>query len=193
MIFFTLSRVPLAPVESALSLPARSTKLILLTYKSIPNNTEINWIQHVICRLKTSILRNTFTSWRYCFNLQAVIDFHLRLTLISESSVWAEISSWMNRFHQDVIKICYLFRRVVRLCVVAFLSKDDVEDCMWAAARLVHVGGSHRPAQRKTNLKCFCSKLTRGATLGLKAAIFLNATSLEHLCKPALKVLSSKI
>jgi hypothetical protein len=27
----SLSRVPLAPVESALSLPARSTKLILLT------------------------------------------------------------------------------------------------------------------------------------------------------------------
>lgn len=28
----TLRRVPLAPVESALSLPAKSTKLILLTY-----------------------------------------------------------------------------------------------------------------------------------------------------------------
>lgn len=28
----TLSRVPLAPVESALSLPAKSTRLILLTY-----------------------------------------------------------------------------------------------------------------------------------------------------------------
>lgn len=29
----TLSRVPLAPVESALSLPAKSTRLILLTYQ----------------------------------------------------------------------------------------------------------------------------------------------------------------
>lgn len=38
----TLSRVPLAPVESALSLPAKSTRLILLTYLKIKYRLGIN-------------------------------------------------------------------------------------------------------------------------------------------------------
>lgn len=42
----TFSLVPLAPVESALSLPARSTRLILLTYNRIRKNRMENKHEH---------------------------------------------------------------------------------------------------------------------------------------------------
>lgn len=41
----------------------------------------------------------------------------------------------------------HLLRGVVGVGVVAFLCEDDVEDGVRATARLVHVGGSHSPAQ----------------------------------------------
>lgn len=41
----------------------------------------------------------------------------------------------------------YLLRGVVGVSIVAFLSEDDVEHGVRATARLIHVGGSHSPAQ----------------------------------------------
>lgn len=38
----SLSRVPLAPVESARSLPAKSTKLTLLTWKNYKKITQLH-------------------------------------------------------------------------------------------------------------------------------------------------------
>lgn len=65
------------------------------------------------------------------------------------------ISPLMNRrreqFALQVLEL-YLLRGVVSVSIVAFLSEDDVEHSMWAAARLIHVGGSHSPAQTVNTL-----------------------------------------
>lgn len=55
----------------------------------------------------------------------------------------------LNKFSEDQIKILYLLGSVIHLCVVAFLGEYDVEDGVRATACLIHVGGSHSPAQRQ--------------------------------------------
>lgn len=48
----------------------------------------------------------------------------------------------------------YLFRVQAGHLVVAFLREDDGEHGVRAAARLVHIGGGHRPAERDTRVTC---------------------------------------
>lgn len=62
----------------------------------------------------------------------------------------------LNGFTRDEIKPLYLLGGVVRLSVVAFLSEDDVEDGVRAAARLIHVGGGHSPVQTVNTLFVSC-------------------------------------
>lgn len=54
-------------------------------------------------------------------------------------------SSMLNQLTEDVTKL-YLLRGVISLSIVAFLRENDVEHGVRAAACLIHVGGSHSPA-----------------------------------------------
>ena len=76
----SLSRTPLAPVESALSLPARSTRLILLTcikQASVCNlsNTQTAWHQTVSRLWKFEIIHSaTSTEHSQWISLSSVVD-----------------------------------------------------------------------------------------------------------------------
>lgn len=58
-----------------------------------------------------------------------------------------------------MIKLLYLLRGVVSLSIVTFLSEYDVEDSMRATACLIHVGGSHSPAETVNTFISLCGKL----------------------------------
>lgn len=45
-----------------------------------------------------------------------------------------------------------LFRSVISLGIMPFLSEYDVEDGVRAAARLIHVGGGHSPVDATETL-----------------------------------------
>lgn len=66
----------------------------------------------------------------------------------------------LNGFAPDVIKL-YLLRGIISVSIEAFLSEDDVKDGVWATACLIHVGGSHSPAQTDSEY-IFCQFVQQG-------------------------------
>lgn len=148
----TFSLVPLAPVESALSLPARSTRLILLTYNRIRNNrmkrrTKREWNGGVY-----KLIHNTrqcrwpkFWSWKshHCQSyLQRPSGSNkAKITLHAEATKVGSKTERQGRWIEN------LFAGVVCVRVVFLLGEDDVEDSMRAATRLIHVGRSHGPTK----------------------------------------------
>ena len=92
---FTFSLVPVAPVESALSLPAKSTKLILLTYNRNPkfikvqhNNWQWKMLKLFILIAEAGLIKKkSFTVFPYHDDLQAIIDFQLATRFDSLQSI----------------------------------------------------------------------------------------------------------
>lgn len=170
---FTLRRVPLAPVESALSLPAKSTRLILLTcqrqcrmMQTFTSFTSCARSGH--CKENGSIMSAAQWQKDMLMSLLHIISWaqkgsnailyssgtaqgadHLASVCSVSTGQFTELPylrSWKD--WQGLEQTAYLLRGVIRLCIVALLGEDDVEDSMRATACFVHIGGRHCPVRR---------------------------------------------
>lgn len=130
----TFSLVPLAPVESALSLPAKSTRLILLTC-----------IQKEMLCLRTVMRSNAHISKISLCQAASIHQKWVQSPILYLSDAHFPNNSMHHTYEINL----YLFRGVLWLAVMPLLCEDDVENCMRTAACLVHVGGCHSPEDRR--------------------------------------------